>query len=346
MKKILSFSLSAVVLLIGVMICVFGNQDAQALGLAGLPILANMSREDLEDLAEEALSDSYEGDEYEGFDDLDDEDLYDGFDDPMVSFLGSARSFLDEKKAGVYLTFRIINNSGYSKTICFNPAYFDTKGVTLVSDGEGKVTGVTLNNTDISEITAAGHPEIHAVVADGLIYGTSQAGITVTGVNGKINDHLRFTKKNATRIPEITISSTKYSTGAIDTTQYAKILTIRQVSPYRKFGDTSIDLNEYFKTTQFQSGKIDVDTAKYGLQADDQTLVFMEIDNDIAITFKFNIGGIGNQASTLYRKAEKANRNIQMGTAGKVPVPVRKNMKAVAKKQMNVLRKLAFRKKK
>jgi hypothetical protein len=303
-----------------------------------------MSRDELEAFADQALSDNYEGmDEYESYEDLDDDDMYDGYDDEMVSFLGASRSFLDEKKSGVYLTFVIVNNSGYSKTICLNPAYYDTKGLTIVGGKGQAITDAALNDTNITQMTVAGHSEIEAVIADGLIYGTAGAGITVTGVNGKIMDHLHFTKKNATRIPEIVFSSVNNTTGAVDTTFYSKIMTIRQVSPYRRFGDTNIDLNEFFRVEQYQSGKITIDTHKYGMQADDQTLIFVQVDNNIRLTVTLKIGGISNASQAIYKKASKAKRNIVQGTAGSVPVGVRKNLKDMKNKQVNLLRKMAFR---
>jgi hypothetical protein len=347
MKKYLSFILIGALLLAGAAISIFLPHDAFGASVAmGLPLVAQMSRGDLEAIAESVLTDSYEGDDYEGFDELDDEDLYDGFDDPFVSFMGSGKSFLDEKKSGVYLTFSIINNSGYSKVVCLNPAFYNTQGLTLTKNGSGYVTNATINNYSVAEIVAAGHSEIAVMIADGLVYGTAEAGITVAGTNGKILDMLHFFKGNPTRIPEITIQSQKYSTSAIDTSMYSKIMTMRKVSPFRKFGDELIDLNDFFDVKQYQSGKIVVDTARYGMQADDQTLIFLEIDNDIKITFKFAIGGIGNQANVLYQKAEKAHRNIQTGVAGKIPVPVLKQRKQVARKQLKALRNTFFRPKK
>jgi len=343
MKKFFKFFLFLAAAIAGTALMFYSAESAMA-ALAITPLIANMSREDLEQFAEQSLSDSYSGyEEYEGYDDIDDDDMYDGFEDDFVAFLGNSRSFLDEKKSGVYLTFTIVNNSGYSKTVCINPAYFDTKGLEV--DGKGyDAANIYLHNHSITEMTAAGHSEINAVITDGLIYGTTGAGITVTGINGKIQDHLHFCKKNATRIPEIVFSSVVNSTGVIDTTFYSKIVTIRQVSPYRKFGDTNIDLNEFFKVEQYQSGKITVDTHRYNLQFDDQTLVYFEIDNDRKLTLTIKIGGISNAANTIYKKAKKANTNIIKGTAGVVPAPVKKQIQAVKNKQLNTLRKLAFRK--
>jgi len=345
MKKFLKFFLFIAAAFVG-MALMFNNSEAAGSALAISPLLANMSREELEQFADQALSDNYEGDDqYEGFDDLDDEDMYDGFDDDNLSFLGNARSFLDEKRSGVYLTLTIVNNSGYSKNVCINPAYFDTKGIEV--DGKGyAANNIFLHNHNITEITAAGHSDIDAVITDGLIYGTVGAGITVTGVNGRIQDHLHFVKKNATRVPEILFSSVVNSTGAIDTTFYSKIMTIRQVSPWRKFGDTNIDLNEFFKVEQYQSGKITVDTHKYDLQFDDQTLVFFQIDHDRRLTITIKIGGISNSAQRIYKKAKKANKNIVQGTAGTVPVAVRKNIKAAKAKKINLLTKAMFPKRK
>lgn len=342
MKKFFKFFLFLTTAIIGVVL-MFHNSESSVAALAVSPIIANMGREELEEFAQASLSDSYEGlDEYEGFDDLESEDLYDGFEDDMVSFLGNSRSFLDEKKSGVYLTFTIVNNTGYSKTVCLNPAYFDTKGIEV--DGKGYTSSnIHLHNHEIAEMTAAGHSEIEAVITDGLINGTVGAGITVTGINGKIQDHLHFCKKNATRVPEIVFSSVVNSTGAIDTTFYSKILTIRQVSPYRKFGDTNIDLNDFFKVEQYQSGKITVDTHKYNLQMDDQTLVFVQIDNDRKLTITLKIGGISNAANTIYKKAKKANQNVVKGTAGVVPAGIRKQMQTIKNRQVNFLRKAAFK---
>lgn len=338
MKKIFKFFLFLSIAIMGVVL-MFNHSEAAGSALAISPLLANMSREELEQFADQALSDNYEGiDEYEGFDDLDDDDMYDGFDDADLSFIGGSRSFLDEKRSGVYLTMTIVNNSGYSKNVCINPAYFDTKGLEV--DGKGyDPANIYLHNHNIAEITAAGHSDIDAVITDGLIYGTAGAGITVTGVNGKIQDHLHFVKKNATRIPEIVFASVVNSTGALDTSFYSKIMTIRPVSPWRKFGDTNIDLNEFFKVEQYQAGKITVDTHKFDLQFDDQSLVFFQIDNDRRLTITIKIGGMTNTAGKLYQKAKKANKNIVQGTAGRVPVAVRKNLKSAKAKKINMITK-------
>lgn len=344
MKKVL-FIVAALCASIGAMFF-FGGHEALGSTIAVSPLLANMSRAELEAFADQALSENYEGaEEYENFMDLDEDDFYEGFDDPSLSFLGSSRSFLDEKKSGVYLTLQILNNSGYTKTVCLNPAYYDTKGLTIVDGSKwGDAGAIKLNDCSVAQIVAGGNAEIDAVIADGVIYGTSDAGITVTGINGKVIDHLHFIKKNATRIPEMVIASVKASTGAIDTTFYGKIMTIRQVSPYRRFGDTNIDLQDFFKVEQYQSGKITVDTTKYHMQADEQTLVFVQIDDDTKLTVTFKIGGIHNSAQSLYKKAQKAHRNITQGTAGTVPAPVLKGLKAMKNKQLNFMRKLAFKK--
>ena len=193
-------------------------------------------------------------------------------------------------------------------------------------------------------MTAAGHSEIDCVLADGLIYGTSGAGLTVTALNGRITDHLRYVAKNTTRIPSMIISSVNNTSGAIDTTAYNKILTIRKVGPYAKYQDTIIDLNDFFKVEQYQSGKITVDSSKYGLQADPSTLVFMQVDNNIRITIKMLIGGTADVSRTLHKKARLAKKNIAQGTAGVVPVSVRKDMKLKQNKKMNLISKQVFKK--
>ena len=341
MKKFI-FLTCALIALVGSLL-IFGSHEALGSTIAISPILANMSREELEGFTEQLFSDNYGGDsDYDGFDDLDDDDVYDGFDDDLVSFMGGARSFLDEANAGIYLTFTIVNNSGYSKTVCINPAYFDCTGLTVLGSRGSSITDVFLHHHDITEIAAAGHNEIEAVIAEGLIYGTSGAGITCTSTNGRITDHLRFMLENPVRIPQMVLASVKNSTGAVDTTIYSKIMTLRKANPYTKFQDTLIDLNDFFKVEQYQSGKITVDTAKYGAQVDNQTLIFLQIDNDIRLTVKMLIGGSANSSRTLHQKAKKAKRNVAQGTAGVVPVGVRKNMKLNKAKKLNLLTKAAF----
>lgn len=351
MKKSFFFILMAIVTLVG-FACFFSGHEASGSTLAMAGLVGQMNRDQLEAIANEYLSDSYEGDDYEGYDDLDEMDTYDGFDDPMLSFLGASRSFLDEKKAGVYLQMRIVNNSGYSKVICLNPAFYSTLGFNTTSKYQtaGANVEYNLEHCNISEIVAAGNSEIGAVIADGIIYrnpSSDTLNITCAGVNGKIADHLNFTRRNAVRIPQITLGSVVTATGAIDTTIYSKIMTIRRVSPYHRIGgDVNIDLNEFFDVRQFQAGKIEIDTAKYGLQADDQTLFFMEIDNGLTVSVKFAIGAIANQAKNLHSKAQTAARNIVQGTAGKIPVAVRQAKNQAKKRQMNVLLKTAFGKRK
>lgn len=346
--------------------------------LAVLPILANATRQELENIIEQHMSNSFAGDEdddFSGFEDLDENDLYDGFEDDELSFIGAAKSFLDEKKNGVYISFKVINNSGYSKVVCLNPAFFNTlsmnpeemmriaKGTPL--KGSSNMTYALAQRNKIfqycntEEMNASGHM-VDAVITDGTIFYNQGMTDPMTGeyipdtkntiscqsINGKIIDHLNFIKKNPTRVPEMVISSTKTSTGATDTTQYSKIMIMRQVSAYRKFGDTNIDLNDFFKVEQFQSGKIVIPTANYNLQLDNQTLLLLEIDNDITLNFTFKIGAISNDSSKLFNKATKAHRNISLGTAGQVAPQVVKARKALANKQNAMLRTLQFGKKK
>ena len=323
---------------------IFGSHEAIGSTIALSPLVAGMSKEELQQFAEQALTDNYGGDDdYENFADLDDEDMYDGFDDPIVGFQGGAKSFLDEEHAGIYLTYSVVNNSGYSKTICINPAYFDVTGVTCVGGKGASMTDVVINHTNIAEITAAGHTEIHAVIADGLVYGTSGAGITFTALNGRINDHLRYVAKNPTRIPKMILMSVNNTSGAVDTTMYSKIMTIRRVNPYQRPLETIIDLNDFFKVEQYQSGKITIDTAKYGMQADPSTLIFFEIDNNIRLTIKMLVGGSADVSRTLHKKAKLAKRNIAQGTAGVVPAAARKDMKMKQNKRMNLISKKVFK---
>ena len=344
MKKFLLVCVSFVVVMAAFLI--FGGHanahEVMGSGLAISPLLANMSHQELLDYAQESLTDNFDGDsEYAAFADLDESDMYDGFDDDIVAFEGGARSFLDEKKSGIYLTFSILNNSGYSKTIAINPAYFDCKGLTVTGGKGNAVTDVVINNINIDEIVAAGHREIDAVIAEGVVLGTAQAGITCTSRNGRINDHLRFIKHNPTRIPEITISSIVHSTGAVDKTFFRKIMTIRPCFPYQWQRDTIIDLNDSFMVTQYQPDKIVVDTHKYGMQADNQHLIFVQLDNDIEVTFKVCIGAIHNSPHALYKKAHKAHTNISQGTAGVVPVAIRKGMQKMKAKRLGILSKWA-----
>lgn len=341
MKKFL-LSFFAICIVITGFACFVEPQTAIAASLAGIPVFANMSREDLEELAMESLSDNYEGEDDEidllGFSD------YDGSDDDLISFMGSARSFLDEKRSGVYLQFKIANATDAEKTICLNPGYYNTIGLDVTTE-EGKVTAASLHHHSISDISIS-NPEIEAVIDDGTILTSGGKNITVTGINGKLRDHIAFVKRNPVRIPAITISSVVTSTGAIDTTIYNKILTIRRVSPYHRIGqDVIVDLNEFFDTKQFQAGKITVDTARYGLQCDDQTLFFLAIPAGLTVTFRFDIGAISNQAKGLYKKAETASVNVASGTVSTAPVEIKKRRKQMAARQLNALRKLAFRRK-
>lgn len=347
MKKFLLFALSIITVITCGIFLFAGHTDAGILIATGMPILANMSRGELEEFAENALSDNYEDyEEYSGYDDLDDEDLYDGYEDDYLQFLGAARSFLDEKKNGVYLIFKIVNNTGYSKVVALNPAYFNTLAFrTTVKLAELNAGVYEFTRCSVAEMVASGH-KIDAVIMDGVSlyndYADLTKNITCTATNGKINDHLAFIRNNPTRVPQITLSSIKTSTGAVDTTAYNKVMTIQKVSAYRSFGPTLVDLNEFFRVEQYQSGKIDIDTAKFNLQMDDQTLVFIEVDNDITLTVKMHIGGIGNGAAQLFNKAQTAERNIQKQTAGVIPPAVLKHKKQLARKQSNMLRRMAF----
>jgi hypothetical protein len=317
---------------------------AMGASLCSLPLFANMSRQELEQIAADALSDNFGGD-----DDDDDIDLFgmsnfDGSDDLMINFMGSARSFNNEHKSGVYIQFRIVNDSGAEKVICLNPAYYNRLGLTITKPNTS-VTDVSVHYHDVTEMAVA-NPEIHAVLDDGIIYTAEGKSITVTGVNAKIRDHFAFTKTNPVRIPKMTLSAVVTATGAVDTTIYQKILTIRKVNPYLRAGqDITIDLNEFFNVMQNQPGKIEIDTARYNLQADDQTLLFMAVPNGITATIRFDIGGNANLPKMLNKAAEIAKQNQAAGTVSSVPVEVKRARKQRAAKQLNLLRKMAFKRK-
>lgn len=257
---------------------------------------------------ERYFSNDYEGD-INNFEDEDYEgDLYDGYEDETLSFGGQAGSFRNEGKQGVTFAFKLVNATGSSMVVALWPGFFNRDKVE--SDGKG---GYQLAHTNITQLTDYGFSDCTAVLSDGVIAGTGTTTLTATALRGKIEDFINFTTRNPTRIPKVTIQSN-------GTNAYERSIRIHKISPFRKFGDQIINLTDYFKVTQYQDKKIEVPTGNFGLQFDDQTAVFMELDSVVTgtatpmeVILTLYIGAIKNQAGELFNKSARATANIQGG---------------------------------
>lgn len=321
MKKSLFIFLALAIAITGFAIFV-NPHSAIGASLAYIPMIPFSANVDDE------LSDNYDGIDFNPF-----EDDYDGMDDPFLNFNGGTNSFANEADSGLYFSMRLTNDTGSPVVVAINPAFYDLNGLD-VTKVDGKVTDVVLHKHNIAQI-ALSHPEIQAIIDDGVIYYEPGTGkrLTVTGVNGKIRDHIAFTRNNPTRIFKMDVTSNFINGGGIDTAFYQSIMYLRRVSAYHKIvTEDQIDLNEFFKTEQFQPGKITVDMGRYGYQADDQTLLFVAIPAGLIITLKMYIGTTGNKAGELFKKALDAKINIKAGRAGRINPAIKKALKQHAMK--------------
>lgn len=301
--------------------------------LAVLPVLASMGDADKQEFAAgmvEAMRRENPGMN----------NTYIGVGDETISFSGgNSQSFVDEINNTAEFSIRLTNSTPSMQKVVLFPGYFNTFGLrkeavqcpvittTVVSVLVGEVpTNITVISSivqneveavigyifhDITAIVAAGI-NIDAVIADATI----KTGLVCESLSkGTIQDFIKFCMRNPTRITEMTVASNNVQ-------QYNRKITIKRLNPTNDFGDLHyIRLQEFFKTGQYRTEKIIVDTDKYDMQFDDQSIIIFEIESangEVAtvtdITMK--LGASLNKASWLNSKAAFAKRVIRSASAG------------------------------
>lgn len=317
-------------LLFAVAIYAFTIEPAVA-SLATLPILANLGEAEKQDLymqITDAMRRENPGQE-----------LYFGQNDMSVSFHGSdVSSFLNEINSTAQFSIRLKNTSANLVKVVLFPAYFSTFGQlkttvhtptieTEVVDIGGTNYTVFKAFTDATTSVVIGYTmadislvkekitTVDAVIGDGTIYTSGETSVTCASLSeGKVIDFINYCRYNPTRVINLDIAATNVM-------QYSRNISIKKMSPLKDWGEyAKINLQKSFSVMQERDEYISVDTAKYNLQFDDQTVVIFELEgkgsgeyNQVDITF--TLGGSVNKATWLANKAMIAVNTISKAAA-------------------------------
>lgn len=268
-----------------------------------------MTKEEMDMLAQENLSDNYTGEAYDN--EVEAIEFYDGSDDDSVDFTGGAKSFKNEIASDKRFRFTIENTTAVEKVIVLTPGSFPVLRVmvpdptTKEYDAVGGAKLVSVDGNPVimydnpSELVKAGFP-VDAVLDDGIIYKDAEGSVSVTAPDTSRVRFLReYLKSNPSRVVRMSFTSTLKE--FFDTP-----LVLQEVSPYRRNGEDRIELQDYFKPGQYQDNKIVVDK---GFQLDDVTVAYMTIPAGCKINATLNIGAVERQGLALKRKAERAIEN-------------------------------------
>ena len=170
--------------------------------------------------------------------------------------------------------FKIVNSSGARKIVAFIPGNYRTLGVTTDKD-----TGIsTTHYHNVAEMVAAGFA-VDAILDDATI----TTGVVASAIDSKftIRHFLEYLKSgNVEVIDKITVQ-------ADDKSVYESQITVSESSPFGKNAESTINLTDYFGTSQFQDKKIVIDNIP--IQATDNTIMTMPIDTgrEVIITLNF-----------------------------------------------------------
>lgn len=313
-------------LLFAIAIFAFFHSEPSSAAIAGLPLLANLGEAEKQDLfmqIAETMRRDNPGQE-----------IYFGQNDMSVSFHGTdVTSFLNEINSTAQFALRLTNTSDNVIKVVLCPAYFSTFGQVKANINTPTVTTTTLTvegttYTVFSAYTPGTTPvvigytmydptlikqkiaDVDAVIGDGTIYTSGETSVTCATLSeGKIIDFLNYCRYNPTRIINMDIAATNVK-------QYSRNIQIKKMSPHKDWGEyAKINLLQYFSTMQERDEYIKVDTAKYNMQFDDQTVVIFELEgkgsgSSNVVDITFTLGGAVNNANWLANKAMVALNTI------------------------------------
>jgi hypothetical protein len=180
------------------------------------------------------------------------------------------------KALGEKFSFKVKNDAGTTKTIAILAAFFDTLKVTLA----GTPLAATHAYNNNAALVAAGY-QVDAVVDDGLVLGTSEAGITCTAMNPKmsIRQFREFVKQQGLIVSEITIQANNKD-------QFEKVLEVVKATPLRGAGSDYMTLTKFRSVDQQAEDKIIIKNIALEMAFD--TLLMMSIDTGREIVFTFD----------------------------------------------------------
>ena len=246
---------------------------------------------------------------------------------------GGAGGFIDEANNQAEMSLRLTNSSATMKRVVLFPGYFNRFGLvtkdvqcpaitTTVIQVNGSPVTVIATLTQHQETVVIGYimhdvnsfndygERVDACIDDATIYSNNGETILCESMSkGNIQQFLNFCLRNPTRIPKMVIYSNNVS-------QYTRKMTIKKLNPTGDFGEHYIQLQNYFKTDQWRTEKIIVNTNDFNLQFDDQCLIIFELEGRVdaqtpcVTEITMTLGASHNKANGLYRKAVTAKRML------------------------------------
>ena len=248
----------------------------------------------------ESLSSGYEGDGRRSD--------YIGQGDHFMDFNGG-KNFIDVLRQKRQFKFKIVHTassgSPATKVVALHTGYYNTAYPNITQAGDKTITigSPGIKYTDITNINTAGHA-VDAVNTDGniLTYDTNGTLVSTCLSGLSIQDFLNFCKLSPAHVPHITLE-------ADDKAAYNEVLYIREIQPFRKYKETPLYLSDYFDTTQFQTGKIEIPTPE--LQLDGQTVLALAIAPGRTVTVTYWLGAVLNPSAALQNKKSAAYNNIE-----------------------------------
>lgn len=232
-----------------------------------------MNKNDIKMKAEKALTSSFNG--YEG------QDPYLGKNDPALSFVGSASSFIDEKKDARQYAFTITNtgSAAVDRVLALHPGYL----------------------TNVADLINASGVAADAIVTDGTIINTVNATVVCVGKPKKIAQLQAFVNRNPTRFTGLKMLVN-------DADQFEEELCIRKLSPLGDLGYETITPSTHKDSKQTDDKRVEIPLNNF--QLDDQTAIIFTLKAGRTVTFTFFAGAIRNVAGELNQKATAARANM------------------------------------
>ncbi|MEQ8628101.1 hypothetical protein [Ekhidna sp.] len=233
----------------------------------------------LRDLEAEAHGlSSFNGEEAYG----QDIEIYTGQDDDMLEFGGSIENFAGERTLNKQFVFTLANSASATRTAVLWAGYL--KGNSTLAPGQ---------------------------MADGAFNDTGgNAGLTgSSGVSGKtIAELFAYLEHTPSRVVQMKISSDKQS-------QIENDLTIEKLNPFRQEQTDYVRSKDYQDQQSFQDKIIIFPT---NVQLDNYTKLSYPCVASSSTSITWYFGASVNVSKVLERRAQKAQRNIQLVGADRV----------------------------
>lgn len=154
---------------------------------------------------------------------------------------------------------------------------------------------------DEAKLAAVGHT-VDGILKDGQMVPGAAATAEVFGTGLRTGRPIAllmaFAKQNNLRLIGITVT-------ANDTDAFQTDLLVSRLNPFRKEGEETIDLANYFSPNNLTGKKIECDLINDGLDfsLDNQTVVKALILRNTVVTYTLRFGGIDNPAAKFDSRA-------------------------------------------